>query len=286
MEIHKIKFFVHKKEKRSFIQVFIETKEKRIGVGEIAPLAGWSCESLQDAYGQLNLFSSTLCAIDWKDPVEQLASFSLFPSVRFGLESALYNALDPCFKIKPYRTARLLMGSFEEILRRAKIAEEEKCSLVKVKFKGLVFDEAKRLIDTLHPKFRLRIDVNRSWKTQEALEFFSNYPLDHFDYIEEPFDNPKDLALFSHPLAVDESFPSDVTLFDLEKISCLKALIYKPTLQGGYLHCLPLIDWCQKKGVDLILSSSFENKRGLLEIAKMAQRLSLKAPLGIGTEDY
>ena len=45
-------------------------------------------------------------------------------------------------------------------------------------------------------------------------------------------------------------------------------------------------DWAWKRNINLVLSSSFESDIGLAYIASMAHRLSLKAPIGIGTYSY
>lgn len=85
---------------------------------------------------------------------------------------------------------------------------------------------------------------------------------------------------------MDESFPQDLTLEELEVLPMLKALIYKPTMQGGMARCLPLYEWAEKRGVAIVLSSSFESDVGLAHIASMAKRLSLKEPIGIGTSHF
>jgi len=148
------------------------------------------------------------------------------------------------------------------------------------------FQEAANLIYQLKDRFRLRIDVNRAWKTDCSLKFFAQFPLDTFDYVEEPFENLADLALFPHPLAIDESFPSDLSLKQLESLPTLKALIYKPTIQGGISACLPVHKWAKQKGVSLVLSSSFESDLGLAYVASIAHRLELLSPVGIGTYHY
>lgn len=178
------------------------------------------------------------------------------------------------------------MGPPEEILEQAKLRYEEGYTSAKLKVGHLDFKQAEQLIDALKNLFRLRIDVNRAWSTADSLRFFSKYPLDAFDYVEEPFQNPCGLAQFPHPLAVDESFPQDLSLKQLDELPTLKALIYKPTIQGGLLGCFPLQEWLVNRKISLVLSSSFESPLGLAHIASMAHRLSLSAPIGIGTYHY
>jgi O-succinylbenzoate synthase len=179
------------------------------------------------------------------------------------------------------------MGSLEEILLQAKKRKKEGFTSAKLKVSQLSFQDAFRAIELLKEDFYLRIDVNRSWTTKDSIDFFSQFPPHTFDYVEEPFQNPYDLEKFQiHPLAIDESFPKNLSLKDLEKLPQLKAVIYKPTLQGGLIGCLDLHTWTQKRGVQLILSSTFESDLGLSHILGLYLHLSLKNPVGIGTYHF
>lgn len=257
------------------------------GFGEIAPLPKWSKESLEESIQQLNQIKEIILSIDWSNQtcLYELARLALFSSVSFGLESALLSLLSPLSNYSVPSCA-LLMGSSQEILSQAELRYNEGFTYAKLKVNQLAFDEATALIYKLKKKFHLRIDVNRAWNTTDSLRFFSQFPLDAFDYVEEPFRNPHDLAQFSHPLAIDESFPSDLSLKQLESLPNLKALIYKPTIQGGMINCLPLVQWTKQKDVSLVLSSSFESDIGLTCVASLAQRLSLPTPVGIGTYHF
>lgn len=244
--------------------------------GEIAPLPGWSRETLPEALTQVQ-------SCNWVTQLQELDPLSLFPSVHFGLESALLPSLPPT----PVPESALFMGSLPDILRQAIEREREGYKSAKLKVSQLTFSEAARAIDLLAHRFYLRIDVNRAWDTEKALQFFSQYPKDLFDYVEEPFKNPHDLRFFPHPLAIDESFPQDFTLADLEELPTLKALIYKPTLQGGLAKARPLYDWTVKRGLQFVLSSSFESPIGLYHIASLALRLTPRPfPLGLGTRHF
>lgn len=255
--------------------------------GEVAPLPKWSTETLDDSLLQLNQKQQEIMKVDWTahNCFQELRQLNLLPSVSFGLESALLSILSPISE-HTVSTSALLMGSPEEIMKQAELRYKEGYTSAKLKVSNLSFEEANKTINQLKDKFRLRIDVNRAWKTSDSLRFFEQFPLNTFDYVEEPFQDPNDLAVFPHPLAVDESFPQDLSLEQLESLPTLKALIYKPTIQGGLLGCLPLHDWTKKRGVELVLSSSFESDVGLANVASIAYRLSLLSPVGIGTYSY
>jgi len=269
----------------AYIQLVNSKGQK--GIGEIAPLPNWSDETLDDCLAQIQEKESALLALEWTEDnmLSQLAHLQFLPAAAFGIESALFSLLDPLPSFTVPASA-LLMGSTQEILQQASLRLKEGFTSTKLKVGNLAFAEAECLIHQLKDLFHLRVDVNRAWETAESLEFFSQFPLETFDYVEEPFKNPHDLAYFPHPLAVDESFPSCLTFKELESFPTLKALIYKPTIQGGLFRALPLYEWAKNRKVDFILSSSFESGLGLSTIASLAQRLSLEAPIGIGTYHY
>ena len=112
------------------------------------------------------------------------------------------------------------------------------------------------------------------------------FPLSHLDYYEDPLKSPLDSPFFPYPLAFDETIRSG----GIEKIPFLpqlKALIIKPSLMGGCSRLTKIVSLCQKKGIDFILSSSYESEIGLMQIAKLEQRLKLpKKAIGLDTSSY
>ena len=268
---------------RSALLLEIKNEKGISAFGEIAPLPLRSKESLEDCLKALTQKKETILALRWhkKNWLSQIRQLSLFPSVSFALESAIGDLIAPqSFAVE---VSAFLSGSYEEILRLGSFWQKEGYTSAKLKVSQLSLKEAEKLIHHFKEIFYLRVDVNRAWEKKESLAFFSQFRLDDFDYVEEPFKNPKELREFTHPLAVDESFPNDLSISDLCQIPQLKALIYKPTTQGGMAHCLPLYRWARNRGIDLVLSSSLESPLGLGHIAALSYRLGLSSPVGIGT---
>lgn len=287
MSLHPYEMPLTTGQSRKGILINLTDDQGNSGWGDVAPLPKWSQETLEDSSKQLNQKRQEILKIDWTahNCLEEIKKLKLLPSALFGLESALLSILCPIYEhVVP--TSALFMGSPQEIMQQATLRHQEGYTSAKLKVSNLSFEEAAKIIHQLKDKFRLRIDVNRAWKTADCLRFFEQFPLNTFDYVEEPFQNPHDLASFPHPLAVDESFPQDLSLEQLETLPTLKALIYKPTIQGGMLGCLGLHEWTTKRGIELVLSSSFESDLGLAHVASIAHRLSLSAPVGIGTYYY
>ncbi len=272
---------------RSGVLLYVTGEAGKNGWGEVAPLPNWSKESLEESLGELREREEEILGIDWTPHTcfDELHKLALLPSCSFGMESALLSILMPLSGYS-VRTSALFTGTPSQILLHAEQRKKEGYTSAKLKVSNLDFKETREVIVRLKDVFRLRIDVNRAWNTEDSLRFFSEFPLDTFDYVEEPFLNPHDLAAFPHPLAVDESFPGDLSLQQVESFPTLKALIYKPTVQGGMLHCIPLHRRAVKRGVSIVLSSAFESDVGLANIDSMAHRLSLSSPVGTGTRHY
>lgn len=273
---------------RSGLLIGLSDENGNKAFGECAPLPNWSRETLEDCLQQFRQKMTEIMSIEWTTSHWQskLLELNLHPALSFGLESALLSLISPLPKKLSLTTSALLMGSPEEILKEADQRSKEGFTFAKLKVNHLDFKTAENLIMQLKDVFRLRIDVNRAWDTFDSLRFFSKFSLDSFDYVEEPFKNPLDLDKFEHPLAVDESFPKDLSLAQLEKLPALKTLIYKPTIQGGLLQCLPLNEWANKRAVSLVLSSCFESDLALSHVASLAHRLSITTASGIGTYHY
>jgi O-succinylbenzoate synthase len=249
--------------------------------GECSPFPGLSQESLQEALTDLKDKEPRILAQEWSSEniFAAIESLKLLPSASFALESALLPLVTP---LSPHLvpSSALLMGKPDQILEQAKLREREGFKTAKLKVGNLDFNEAHQIINQLKDRFKLRIDVNRAWGVAESLRFFEAYPIDTFDYVEEPFDDPQQLKHFPHPLAIDESFRS------LQTLPTLKALIYKPTVYGGLSLCRHLVQWTRDRGIQFVLSSSFETDLGLASIAVMAQRLALEHAIGIGTYHF
>jgi len=252
---------------REGLIVHIKTQEGEEGFGEIAPLPNWSKETLNDAKKQ------ALETLKTPHSFEELQKLDLYPSVRFGLESALLDIEKPLDKLPPLPLCALLPRPAAGF------------KMAKLKVGHLRVKEAVEAARKIPKTLKLRIDVNRKWSLDDVKAFCNSFPHDFFDYIEEPLSNFDDYQKLTslHPIAFDETF-RERPLRDLLAIPNLKALVAKPTLQGGLTTYLPLMGEIQKKGIDFIISSSYESEVGIYALAKMAFRLrAIKKPLGLDT---
>lgn len=242
-------------------------REEESSFGEISPLPGWSVESFEEAHTQLKEVQEALIR---NKPLPA----SLLPSVAFGVEAALREKESARVPV-----AAFLTGSAKEIKERASRCIQEGFTHAKVKIAHLDEKDARAILHELKGALRLRVDLNRAWPLKKALQFFSEFNKEDFDFIEEPVDNPQDLLHFPLPIGVDETLREEPLDFIL-KIPMLKAFVFKPTLHGSIEKAKALL----KHKIDLVLSSSHESGIGVAHIALLSKQLAEKLPpLGIGT---
>lgn len=226
------------------------------GWGEAAPFPGRSRETFSQTRDQLiRVLSSG-------------ADEELYPSVRFGLESAL--APQKAANVPLYA---FLQGSPNEILRQAEIAERQSFKTVKVKTQSI------EVIEALKRRFRLRVDCNNALSFDEAVSFFSHFDPEDFDYIEDPTFETKRLDEFPFPFALDEKL-------ELKTYPNLYGFVLKPTVLGGKKGCAPFVDFAKKNGVKVVLSPAYESGIGLLQIATLASHFGITDPIGLDTHRY
>ena len=206
------------------------------GLGDIAPLPGFSRESLAEAAAEAERLLP-----EFPHAKPQL------PSVQFAFACAQIPLTSTKVAVNALNTYRLGFTA------------------VKIKVGHLPLLDAIDLIQTF-PKVELRLDFNQQWSLEKLLEFSNYFNPTDFAYLEEPTKRFSDLMTFSKktgfPIAVDESIPYVPYL----EIPTLKALVVKPTILG-FIPEKPL-------GIDLIFSSAFESGVGVTHIAKLAAEKS------------
>ena len=147
---------------------------------------------------------------------------AMSPSVRFGLETALANlsrrmedrsaAELACFD-GAIPVNGLLAGSREQVLADARRLRNGGCRAVKLKVGSRPVAEDEELTRVVRAVIGdgmgLRLDANRSWSLEQAVEFGRAVGDTNIEYLEEPLRAPAHLADFFDatgiPVALDES---------------------------------------------------------------------------------
>ncbi|MDZ4858496.1 MAG: o-succinylbenzoate synthase [Candidatus Hydrogenedentes bacterium] len=237
---------------REGLIVKIETDSGAEGYGEIAPLAGFSAESIADARQRAVSCVHALCQrsdIFATLPAGLRHREAFPPSVRFGIECALLDlaanvsgrapaAILSESPAKHVPVNALLSGDTDTIVAAAADAVRRGYTAVKVKVGARPVDEDIEMIRAVraavHASTAIRLDANRAWSIGDATTFVRAVAGCCIAYIEEPINAPEQLAEFAAgspvPVAVDETLQDAgwPRVFEWRKAGYLEAFSDEP----------------------------------------------------------
>lgn len=255
------------------------------GWGDIAPLDGYSAESLHEVLGEIKQVRRDLKGLSDLP--------ATLPSLRCGLEFALAAFRAACRKTSLFeslgghaqtmqiRVARLLQdGDAGSLCAYASAAVKEGFTVIKCKVgrRGLEEDltRIRELCGMLPSEVLLRLDANRAWTLDEALRFSRALDPARIEYLEEPLQCWDDYGAFGRgqelPYALDESLVGR-SFERVEAMKGLKAVVIKPSLLGGLEVSRGWMGWATARGLIAVVSSMYESgvgQRGLLALAGAA----------------
>jgi O-succinylbenzoate synthase len=269
------------------------------GWGEIAPFPGLSLENLDEAMEQLgrcipllkNITLDEQC-IDWENEFIKQFGETLFPSVSFGLESALIDLLTHVRKKNiaeliydaPSKTIflnGLLDGSDNDL-------ENQLLTLMKNGYRSLKIkigcrtipdeiEKIQQISSVIKNKISLRLDANQSWSLSQAIEFARKISDIKIDYIEEPVKNKNYISKFyreTHmPVALDDSLSGNIKeIFNLPE--GVVALVIKPGIRGGIVKGIDYARVTLDNGIQPIFSCPFYSGIGLSMIFHLSAGFS------------
>lgn len=250
------------------------------GWGDIAPLPGFSTESLTEAQAQAETLASEIL----KSPLRtlDLNAVEIPPSVRFGFELALCNLNTATRKQSPQEASAVaccgLIGHQKnQQIRLAHSLVNSGYRAVKLKVGRQSLEEDLNTVHTIcekYPELKVRIDANRSWSIKTTEKFVRATQNLRLDYLEEPLrDKTKlpELARNSNiPIALDETLREQ----DAEKyLKVADVRVLKPTLAGGIYTTLAHIEQAIQENARCIISSSYESGVGMLGLIELARKL-------------
>ncbi|TCS39728.1 enolase C-terminal domain-like protein [Reinekea marinisedimentorum] len=237
---------------------------------EVAPLPGWSQETLMQAEAFL-LANQQRC----------LTELAALPGIPASVSSALWLAQLP-EGIGPVRSNQLLLSG-ESIA-----GEPSDVVKVKVGVQPLLqeIERLKTLLVTLRPGQRIRLDANQSWSYTDLAQLTQALgDSAAIDYIEEPllpglgYSDWQRICPYGY--ALDESLHSGLPQYH----PGLKALVIKPTLLGK-AKTLSCLSFTAQHQTGLTVSSSFESPLGLSHLKRLARQWAPNGYHGLNTEAY
>jgi o-succinylbenzoate synthase len=273
------------------------------GVGEAAPLPGYSPDTIDDserALTSLDLHTSTL---DSDDPRELIATAAALiprelPAARFALETALLDRagrrsgrplwqllaqLVPGSDARPLAPVALcaLLPSGEPAraleLARAHMAHGVRAFKLKVgpdQLDGAPEATLVALRRELGSDVALRLDANQSLSRAALADTLRRVAQHSVEFLEEPLADPTpgELADSPCPLALDEllqRLPEEELRSWLER-SRVRVVVLKPTALGGLGVCLRLALAARAVGCDVVVSHTLEGPIGWAACAHLA----------------
>jgi O-succinylbenzoate synthase len=266
------------------------------GWGETSPLPGFSRESLDEAGCQLRELASSLIGTtlpgDWSLSDGALSrgldDHELAPSVRFGFELAAWNlyassqgnTLPEVLSEKPDPSVflnGLLTGPEERVLEEARRMLEAGYEAVKLKVGSRGVREDAELVgavaDVLGDAVALRLDANRAWSFDDAVEFFRATSGLDYEYIEEPLAEPAELSRLAEEHRVQVALDESLVGMEVEGLGehrYARAVVLKPTLLGGVSRTMRLGREAGRLGIVPVVSSAYETGVGTVALISLA----------------
>ena len=280
--------------KREGIILKIEDEKGAVGYGEVAPMDGFSKETLKEANEALGAFLQTDTPDELSPP----------PSVEFGVESAYLslmankNKCDISQVIFPYSKNRLpvhhqLIGSIEDCEAQVKEKQNTGTSTFKLKIGRQSLNDdlykIKRIVSAFKSDTVLRLDANRAWDLETAIKACKELKTLPIEFIEEPTNHPKYLMDLKEeteiPLAIDETFQENFNV-PLLGLPSVDVIIIKPSFIGGTTRCLELAQDILATDKKVVFTSAFETGLGCLITAHLAAAVSPETAHGVATYPY
>jgi len=240
--------------------------------GDVAPLAGYSKENLDDV----------------RDHVADMSSH--FPSVQWGMD-VLRADIAPVNNDASVPIARLIQrGPLDETLRATEDAVTAGYRTIKYKVGGKAVDDdidmIRHVAVMLPSGVRIRLDANRSWEIDEAVTFCRGVEALPIEFIEEPLKNVSSYAALEQqstiPLALDESLALSPELLERTWTNLI-ALVIKPMRLGGHVTLNRLFRQAKDHGVYSVISSMYESGVGIRALLALAAEKTPGIAAGLDT---
>lgn len=274
-----------------------------VGVGECAPLKGLSIDDRPDYEAELRKLVMQINNGKADD-----FNFNAFPSIKFGLETALLDLKNNGKKIifqNLYAIGKMgipingliWMDNIEAMKEEAieKIAKGFDC--IKLKIGALDFEKECELLAFIRQqpggdKLIIRVDANGAFKAGDAMEKLNELKRFNLHSIEQPvkagqWDLMKELCIHSPvPVALDEELIGTFQETDMERMLDFiqpQYIVIKPNLIGGFVQSDFWIKQADKRKIAWWITSALESNIGLNAIAQYAAGMTNKIHSGLGT---
>jgi o-succinylbenzoate synthase len=294
-----------------WIRVFDPQNPTIIGWGEAAPLINLSVDDRPDFEDYLEAELRKIEKVTFESNSDQILKklkelvSPEFPSIRFGLETALLDLIHGGKKLifsgdffdhaDPIPINGLIwMGSQEFMAEQIEEKLNQGFDCIKMKIGAIDFEQEFALLSQIRKRYSkdqitLRVDANGAFSTQEALEKLGRLASLDLHSIEQPIaagqiEAMRELCEITPlPIALDEELIGVEHKADLLDRISPQHIILKPTLLGGILETQEWIKLAEDRGIGWWMTSALESNVGLNAIAQLAASYNPVMPQGLGT---
>ena len=283
------------------------------GYGEVAPLPGFSLESLSDCCAAAREFLPRLVnhriVANPLDLAEQIKEFQItIDPLAFGVELLLADLAAQAAGIplaRWYREDALESISVNAVLTgdnlEGQVDEKLKLGFRSFKLKVGAYslsDDLRRIENVrraIGTSATLRLDANRAYDLATAHVLLAKLRDIDIEYIEEPLqrgsliDLPSLRSDFEIPIAIDETllehswdWAGNPATFE-RLLEAHDVAILKPTLMGGISRTMRFAESLRHAGKKIVITSSLDSGIGIGAALHLACALKLEAACGLST---
>lgn len=287
-----------------YLITLLDIKTGKHGIGEAAPLLMLSIDDVSDYEKVLHQKMKLFCECGRLEDTD----LDAFPSIRFGIETALLSLHADQFG-RMYRTPFTLgsgyipvnglvwMNDIETMYHEAIAKIKAGFKVIKFKIGALDFDEECRLLERVRNRYSafditIRVDANGAFLASEAMEQLNELKRFELHSIEQPIATQQwdDMAKLckESPIAIaldEELIGVNVWEQGSKLLQNIKPqyLVLKPNLIGGLSLSDAWINEARKFHIDWWATSALESNVGLNAIAQWVSTYDVSLHQGLGT---
>ncbi|MDB5282913.1 MAG: o-succinylbenzoate synthase [Bacteroidota bacterium] len=278
------------------------TDGQNTGTGECSFIEGLSIDDLAN----YELVLEELCK-SVEDRASDTFDLNKFPSIKFGLETALLDLKNGGRKVlfeNEFTKGKKLipinglvwMGNKDFMFQQINTKLEAGFKCIKIKVGAIDFDEELNLLEFIRQKFpadtvEIRLDANGAFNKADVFKKLDDLSKYNIHSIEQPVKQGQ-LELMKKicknspiPVALDEELinPPGITPHELLSAIMPQYIILKPSLLGGIENCRTWINSTQQLGIKWWATSALESNIGLNAIAQWVFTENSNMVQGLGT---
>jgi len=288
-------------EDRAVIELKLEDSAGHFGLGECAPLPGFSLDTYEECLEQLNEVRHELSQLEvndlWQGIVLRAQSLNLCPSAQHAVEEALWNLSAASAGVKPEQMLstsskpvplHLLVDSAESAKEASLLGYTH--IKIKVGHEDVAdsMNRIRQISEVLPSETMIRLDANGAWD-QDTVKALAQDLLDLKVWsIEEPVHGLDKLADLrdATPLKVlaDESVRTAEDLDACIRLNAAHGVVLKPMLIGGPLSAFALAQKAIEAGLSVSITTTFDGPIARASAGRIAGSIDTGQLLSCGLQ--